>query len=72
MRTVCERHGVSLAAAALQFPLGHPAVAAVIPGAVSADQVRENVARFAADIPAEVWEELKAEGLLRADAPVPA
>jgi len=71
MRTVCERHGVSLGAAALQFPFGHPAVAAVIPGAVSAEQVRQNTARFAADIPAALWGELKAEGLLRADAPVP-
>jgi D-threo-aldose 1-dehydrogenase len=71
MRAVCERHGVPLAAAALQFPLGHPAVAAVIPGAISAEQVRENAAHFASDVPAAVWEELKAEGLLRADAPVP-
>jgi D-threo-aldose 1-dehydrogenase len=72
MREVCERHGVSLAAAALRFPLGHPAVAAVIPGALTADQVRENVARFSVEIPSEVWVELKAEGLLRSDAPVPA
>jgi D-threo-aldose 1-dehydrogenase len=71
MRTVCARHGVSLAAAALQFPFGHPAVAAVIPGALTAEQVRENVQRFAAPVPAVVWEELKAEDLLRADAPVP-
>ena len=71
MRAVCERHGVSLGAAALQFPFGHPSVAAVIPGAVSAEQVRQNAARFACDIPASLWEELKAEGLLRADAPVP-
>jgi D-threo-aldose 1-dehydrogenase len=72
MREVCERHGASLAAVALQFPLGHPAVAAVIPGAVTAEQVRENVERFSVGIPAAVWAELKAEGLLRADAPVPA
>ena len=43
---VCGRHGVPLAAAALQFPLGHPSVAAVIPGAFTADQVSRNVATF--------------------------
>ncbi len=72
MREVCERYGVSLAAAALQFPLGHPTVAAVIPGALTAEHVRENVAHFSAQIPVAMWAELKAEGLLRADAPVPA
>jgi len=71
MRSVCEHHGVSLASAALHFPLGHPAVVAVIPGALSAEQVRQNVERFGARVPVAVWDELKAEGLLRADAPVP-
>jgi D-threo-aldose 1-dehydrogenase len=71
MRAVCERHGVALPAAALQFPLGHPAVAAVIPGAVSRDHIRANVGHFGADIPAALWEEMKTEGLIRADAPVP-
>ncbi len=51
MREVCERHGVSLSAAALQFPLGHRAVAAVIPGALTAGQVRENVAHFSTGDP---------------------
>ncbi len=71
LRAVCVRHGVPLAGAALQFPLGHPAVASVIPGAVSAAQVRENVESFTTPVPAAVWAELKAEGLLRVDAPVP-
>lgn len=71
IEAVCARHGVPLAAAALQFPLGHPSVAAVIPGAYRADQVRRNVAAFRHDIPADLWAELKHEGLLRADAPVP-
>jgi D-threo-aldose 1-dehydrogenase len=72
IRAVCGRHGVSIAAAALQFPLAHPAVAAVVPGALSAVHVHENAARFRTEIPAALWEELKAEGLLRADAPTPA
>lgn len=71
IRGVCDRHGVSIAAAALQFPFGHPAVAAVIPGALSAGQVHENAERFRHEIPAALWEELIAEGLLRGDAPVP-
>ena len=69
---VCERHGVPLAAAALQFPLGHPSVASVIPGAFSPAQQVRNVETFTHPIPADLWAELKHEGLLRADAPVPA
>jgi D-threo-aldose 1-dehydrogenase len=71
IQAVCERHGVPLPAAALQFPLGHPAVASVIPGASSRAQQVRNVEAFAHPIPADLWSELKAEGLLRADAPVP-
>lgn len=72
IQTVCERHGVPLAAAALQFPLGHPAVAAVIPGAENARQQARTVDRFRFPIPPALWDELKHEGLLRDDAPVPA
>jgi D-threo-aldose 1-dehydrogenase len=68
---VCGRHGVPLAAAALQFPLGQPAVASVIPGASRPDHVERNVASFRHPIPAAMWEELKATGLMRADAPTP-
>jgi D-threo-aldose 1-dehydrogenase len=68
---VCERHGVPLPAAAAQFPLGHPAVATVCLGARSAAQVERNAALFAAEIPSSVWDGLKGEGLLRADAPTP-
>lgn len=72
VEAVCARHGVPLPAAALQFPLGHPAVASVIPGAFQPEQVRRNVAAFSHPIPADLWAELKHEGLLREDAPVPA
>jgi D-threo-aldose 1-dehydrogenase len=68
---VCERHGVPLPAAALQFPLGHPAVASVIPGASSPAQQARTVEWFRTSIPADLWAELKHEGLLRDDAPVP-
>ena len=58
-------------AAALQFPVAHPAVATVIPGAATPMQVRENVELFQSDIPSELWTELKAASLLPEDAPVP-
>lgn len=72
IEAVCARHGVPMAAAALQFPLGHPAVASVIPGAIGATQVQRNLAAFRHPIPDALWAELKHGGLLRTDAPVPA
>ncbi len=72
IEAVCARHGVPLAAAALQFPLGHPSVASVIPGASSPDQQRRILEWFRQPIPADLWAELKHERLLREDAPVPA
>ncbi|MEO1016211.1 MAG: aldo/keto reductase, partial [Pseudomonadota bacterium] len=60
-----------LASAALQFPLGHPNVAAIIPGSRSPAEVTENREIFEADIPSDFWAELKAEGLVRAEAPTP-
>jgi D-threo-aldose 1-dehydrogenase len=71
IQEVCERHGVPLPAAALQFPLGHPSVASVIPGASSPAQQARNVDAFRHPIPADLWAELKHLGLLRDDAPVP-
>jgi D-threo-aldose 1-dehydrogenase len=71
IQAVCDRHAVPLAAAALQFPLGHLAVASVIPGASSPAQQARNVAAFRHPIPADLWADLKHERLLREDAPVP-
>ena len=71
IEAVCERHAVPLAAAALQFPFGHPSIASVIPGALAPEHVTRNVAAFRHPIPPALWEELKHEGLLRADAPTP-
>ncbi len=71
IQAVCERHGVPLPAAALQFPLGHPSVASVIPGASSPAQQARTLEWFRHPIPADLWAELKHEGLLREDAPVP-
>ena len=72
MQAVCASHGTPLAAAALQFPLAHPIVASVIPGAVSPDQVRQNVENFRRSIPASLWSDLKREGLIAERAPTPA
>ena len=71
INAVCQAHGVRLVEAALQFVLGHPAVKTVIPGANSPKQVRDNCALLDTPIPATLWSDLKGEGLVRADAPVP-
>lgn len=68
---VCQRHRVPLAAAALQFPLAHPAVVSVIPGALSAHEVRQNLSHLRQPIPGALWQELQAEGLLAPAAPLP-
>ena len=72
IEAVSRAHKVSLPAAALQFPLAHPAVAAVIPGAARASEVTANVASLGAAIPARFWSDLKTEGLILVDAPTPA
>ena len=68
---VCRRHDVPLAAAALQFPLGHRSVVSVIPGPVATEEVRHNLAWMRLDIPDALWAELEDDGLIRADAPTP-
>ncbi len=69
---VCKAHGVPLAAAALQFPLAHPVVAAVIPGPRSAAEFTQNLPLFTMKIPHSLWSDLRSQGLLHPDAPVPA
>lgn len=68
---VCADHGVPIAAAALQFPLAHPAVTSIVVGARSAAEVRENYRLLNVPIPAGLWTQLRAASLLRPDAPVP-
>ena len=68
---ICARHGTTLPAAALAFPLAHPAVASVCVGARSAEQVKRNAELHGETIAPSLWSELEAEGLLRTDAPVP-
>jgi D-threo-aldose 1-dehydrogenase len=71
IQAICKAHGVKLAEAALRFPLGHPAVVSVIPGGQKAGEVRRNAEMIGAKIPPALWRDLKAAGLMRADAPTP-
>ena len=68
---VCRRHNVSMAAAAIQFPVAHPAVTSIIPGAYHPRHVEENLAYFREEVPAALWDELVAKGIIRQDAPTP-
>ncbi|MFF5284546.1 aldo/keto reductase [Streptomyces sp. 62] len=71
LQAVCERHGVPLRAAALRFPFGHPAVASVLVGARNAAEVQDAAAMLHRPVPAALWEELKALGLLAPGVPTP-
>ncbi|WP_063727967.1 aldo/keto reductase [Streptomyces sp. RTd22] len=70
MADVCEAHGVTLPEVAMAFPLRHPAVAGIVVGMRTADEVRRNMVAFGAEIPSRVWDDLRSEGLLDQRAPV--
>ncbi|RVU22796.1 aldo/keto reductase [Streptomyces antnestii] len=72
LKALAERHGITLRAAALAFPFGHPAVAGVLVGTRSPYEVLDAAEQFAAGVPAEFWTEARAADLLPADVPVPA
>ena len=67
---ICARHGVSLQVAA-NFPLGHPAVTALLIGGESPTQFAETAAALRTPVPSALWEDMRGEMLLRLDAPVP-
>ncbi|MFH9089146.1 aldo/keto reductase [Streptomyces sp. NPDC017673] len=71
VREVCARYDVPLRAAAQQFPFGHPAVVSVVVGAVSPEEVTDNVELARHPIPDGMWAELRGAGLLPQDVPVP-
>ena len=66
---VCTSHGVALVDAAFQFPLLHPCIVSVIPGGQRVEEVESNLRAAGAEIPPALWDDLKAEGLMRSDAP---
>jgi D-threo-aldose 1-dehydrogenase len=71
IRAVCDSHDVPLAAAALQFPLAHPAVAAIIPGPRAAEEFEQNQRLMRHPIPAALWADLRDQELLHPEAPTP-
>jgi D-threo-aldose 1-dehydrogenase len=70
LQDVCAAHGVRLVDAAFQFPLRHPAVVSMIPGGQGLAEMASNLQAATAKVPDALWQDLKAEGLIRADAPV--
>jgi D-threo-aldose 1-dehydrogenase len=70
IEAACEAEGVTMQAAALSFPLLHPAVVTVVSGARNGDQMKSNVAWFEQEIPSSFWKRLKEKGVISADAPI--
>jgi len=68
---VCARYDVPLATAALQFPLGHPAIGCILGGVRSVDELDQALTAFDRDLPADLWLEIVGEGLLPAGLPTP-
>jgi D-threo-aldose 1-dehydrogenase len=71
MAEICARHGVPLRAAAIQFPLAHPAVTGLIAGVRRIDHLDDYPAAMRLEIPPAVWDELRHEGLIADGAPTP-
>jgi D-threo-aldose 1-dehydrogenase len=71
IKAVAQRHQVAIKAAALQLSLAHPASAAVIPGASRPERIAEDHAALNATIPDDFWREMRAQGLVAAEAPLP-
>jgi D-threo-aldose 1-dehydrogenase len=71
IRAVCDNHAVPLIAAALQFPLAHPAVSAVLPGPRNVEEMEENSELMRYPIPSALWADLRDAKLLHPDAPTP-
>jgi D-threo-aldose 1-dehydrogenase len=72
IKAVCDSHRVPLVAAALQFPLAHPAVAAILPGPRNVDEFAANAKLLRYPIPPALWADLRSAELLHPDAPTPA
>jgi len=71
IEAICRRHEVSLLRAAMTFPLGHPAVISLLPGPSRASELHDNLEHLRAALPPELWADLRAAGLLHAQAPAP-
>ncbi|MEP7008196.1 MAG: aldo/keto reductase [Sphingomonas bacterium] len=71
IETLCERHSVPIATAAIRFVSAHPAVATVVLAGANAEEVEQNIGAATADVPDAFWADLKAQGLIPDSAPVP-
>lgn len=69
LEAACKRRGVPLRAAAMQFPLAHPAAVSVMTAARSTAQLDDTLAMFALEIPTDLWDDLAAQGLVRGPLP---
>jgi len=69
---ICQEEGADVGAAALQFPLAHPVVCAVVAGMRNVMEVESTIARSSQRLPARVWRRLQAAGIIDAAAPMPA
>lgn len=71
IKALTDKYGTTLIRAALSFPLGHPAVTGIIPGYTKLEEFEDNMAGYRLPIAAELWDELRAEGLIHPAAPSP-
>jgi D-threo-aldose 1-dehydrogenase len=71
IRSICQRHNVPLAAAALRFPLAHPQVSTVVIGPRTTEELEMDLALFNTEIPAALWTDLVDVGLINPYSPVP-
>ena len=71
LESVCNEFAVPLPAAALQFPMAHPAVVSCIPGVRDVTQLSKTAAWFDMPIPDALWSTLQSRGLIDERAPVP-
>jgi D-threo-aldose 1-dehydrogenase len=65
LQALCGRYGVPLKAAAIQYPLRHPAVTCVLTGARAVAELEENLAMLAHPVPDELWHALEAADVIR-------
>jgi D-threo-aldose 1-dehydrogenase len=71
IKALTDKYGTTLIRAALSFPLGHPAVTAIIPGYTKREEFEDNMAGYRLPIAPALWDELRAAGLIHAAAPSP-
>jgi D-threo-aldose 1-dehydrogenase len=71
IKALCAQYDVPIKAAALQFCLAHPAVAAVIPGASKPERIKEDHMALKAEIPSDFWHDMRKDSVVSPDAPLP-